>query len=207
MTSLPGLTFSEAMSGRFSLGEQEPDIAAAAAGRDDVLLLRATLTVPDVAGFVQDPEHRGGLDGSITFDPLGEVLPARGGWFKLFARSGDPEVKLMVYRMTVARGTTVYTLHGEKRVRRGSVLRAWPETTTLRCRLHAGEDDTAAVCGAGILRISGSGFARQLLSFRTLRARTPAAKARALAVFFGFFARELAESYLPARRTRREELT
>ena len=175
-------------------------MGAGPAGRADVLVLRATLTIADVAGFVRDPEHRGTLDGSITFAPIGRAVPATAGWFKLFARSADPEVKLMVYRMTVARGTSVYTLHGEKQVRRGSVLRAWSDTTTLRCRLHAGGDDTAPVCGAGILRISVIGFARQLCSFRTVNGVAVGAKGRALARFFSFFSRELIESYVRAGR-------
>jgi hypothetical protein len=160
-------------------------------------VLHATLTIPDVASFILDPDHRGRLDGAVSFDPIGRAAPADAGWFKLFARTADPEVKLMVYRLTVASGPKTYTLHGEKHVRRGSVLRGWPDTTTLRCRLHAGPDDLAPVCGAGILRIGIPGFVRQLASFRTVDAPGPRATVRALSGFLAFFARELAESYLP----------
>lgn len=193
-----GLTFSEVMSGGFSLGADDPLHGAASAEHD--LVMRATLTIPDIDAFVADPGHEGLLAGSISHPPLGMELAARSGRFMLFAPSGDPDLKRMVYRMTFEAGNRAYTLHGEKHVRRGPVLRAWSETTTLRCRLHAGADDGAPVCGAGILRISVPAFATQLLSFRANTAGSSRSMAAVMARFFGFFSRELLDSYLAPRR-------
>ena len=188
-----GLTFSEVMAGKFSLDASEPERGASSA--TDRLVLRATLTIPSMEAFVRDPEHRGTLDGSVTFPGLGTALPLQDGRFNLFAPSPDPDLKLMVYRGTVVSAGRLYTFHGEKHVRRGSMLRGWPDTTTLRCRLHAGSDTEGAVAGAGILRISVGGFARQLLSFRTVNGSSARARTGAMFGFLSFFTRELLDSY------------
>ena len=151
--------------------------------------------------FLADSEHAGTLDGSISFHGMATNTLAVSGWFKLFARSSNPDLKLMIYHVTFERDAKVYTLHGEKHVRRGPVFRAWSDTTTLRCRLHAGGDDTAPLIGTGVLRLRLANFASQLFSFRARNGRTMAAKAGALASFFAFFARELLDSYGRLRRT------
>ena len=197
ITAGAGVTFRETMSGGFALGETEPargERLGTQAGTS--LVLHAFLSIPSVKAFVADAAHTGALDGSVSFSPIGADLRAAGGFFKLFTPTADPALKLMEYAMTVRHGTEMYCLYGAKRVRRGSPLRAWKDTTTLLCRLHAGAVHTGPVIGAGILRISASGFTKQLLSFRTVKGRTPGAKARAMAAFFGFFARELLDSYV-----------
>ena len=188
-----GLTFSEVMAGKFSLDATDPERGASSA--TDRLVLRATLTIPGMDAFVRDPAHEGTLEGSVTFPRLGTALPLQGGRFNLFAPSGDPNLKLMVYRGTVVSGGRLYTLHGEKHVRRGSMLRGWPDTTTLRCRLHEGGDAEGPVAGAGILRIGIGGFARQLLSFRTVNGSSTRARTGAMLGFLSFFTRELLDSY------------
>jgi len=188
-----GLTFSEVMAGKFSLEASEPERGASSA--TDRLILRATLTIPSIEAFVRDPAHQGTLDGSVTFPALGTELPLQAGRFHLFAPTLDPNLKLMVYRGRIVSGGRPYTLHGEKHVRRGSMLRGWPDTTTLRCRLHAGDDTDAPVAGAGILRISMGGFARQLLSFRTVNGSSARARTGAMLGFLSFFTRELLDSY------------
>lgn len=199
LTQDAGLTFREVMSGPFSFAQRAFATDAADGRREHRLVMRATLTIPSVTAFVQDPEHTGKLDAWVSLDSTGTNIPAVSGWFKLFTPSADPGLKLMIYRMTLQHGAGTYTLHGEKHVRRGSVLRAWPDTTTLRCRLHAGVDETGPVCGEGILRISVAEFTKQLASFRPVQRTASRARAAALARFFRFFARELIDSYVWAR--------
>jgi hypothetical protein len=159
-------------------------------------MLRATLIIDDIQAFLDDPSHEGRLTGDVTYPPLGRALPVTVGRFRLFAPSSEPDLKLMVYVVSFAAGPDVYTLHGEKHVRRGSLLRGWPDTTTLHCRLYAGPEGAGPVCGAGILRITVAGFARQLLSFRPVNGSGVPPRARAMARFFTFFTRELLDSYL-----------
>jgi hypothetical protein len=184
------------MCGNFSLAAHGSDTGRDVADPARRFIAAVTLKIPSVTRFVADPQHTGMLDGTITFDGIGSNAPVVSGWFKLFAPSSDLDLKLMIYRMTFGGDAGVYTLHGEKHVRRGSILRAWRDTTTLRCRVHRGADDTGPVCAAGTLHITLPGFARQLLSFRTLHGGTLRTRARALGGFFGFFARELRQSYL-----------
>jgi hypothetical protein len=168
--------------------------AGAVAGR--TLLFRVVATIPDAARFVQDPEHRGELGGSVTFDMLGADIPISGGSFQLFAPTGDPALKVMVYRAEFEHAGARYRLEGAKHVRRRSIVHSWTDTTTLFCRLHRGLDAAAPVVAAGVLRIGALDFARQLISFRTIGAPTMAGKARALATFFAFFSAELLDTYV-----------
>jgi len=197
VTAGAGVTFREKMAGGFALGETEPARGAhAGIQAGTVLVLRATLSIPSVPAFAADAEHAGTLDGIVSFSPIGTDLRAESGFFKLFTATDDPNLKLMQYRTTFRRGGETYCLHGVKHVRRGSPLRGWSDTTTLFCRLHAGEDTTGAVVGAGILRLDAPSLAMQLLSFRTLNGSTIGAKARALTGFFVFFAGELLDTYV-----------
>jgi hypothetical protein len=58
-----------------------------------------------------------------------------------------------------------------------------------------GPDTEGPIAGAGILRISMGGFARQLLSFRTVNGSSARARTAAMLGFFSFFTRELLDSY------------
>jgi hypothetical protein len=198
-----GVTFRELMKGGFMPQATDPVAggrAGAAAGR--TLFFRVVATIPDAARFVEDPDHRGELGGSVSFDMLGADIPISCGSFQLFAPTGDPELKLMVYRAEFEHGGTRYRLEGAKHVRRRSIVHSWTDTTTLFCRLHQGVDDAAPVVAAGVLRIGALDFARQLASFRTVGAPTMAGKARALGTFLVFFSRELLDTYLFRARRR-----
>lgn len=192
-----GITFRETMAGGFALGETDPsrgERAGAQAGT--TLVLSVSLSIPSVRRFVRDAEHAGTLTGSVSVDPLGGGLPSDSGFFKLFTPTSDPAVKLMQYRMAFRVGSAAYCLHGVKEIRRGSPLRGWKDTTTLRCRLHSGADDSGEVVGAGVLRLGILSFAQQLLSFRAINAHRPGDGPRAFGGFLRFFAGELIESYL-----------
>lgn len=200
--SRAGVSFRETMSGGFALGETDPAAGARRGAREVTpLVLRASLSIADVDAFVRDTEHAGTIDGTVTFAPLGVDMAGNAGRFRLFVGTGDPELKRMEYVLTFHNDRERFCLEGAKEVRRGSPLRGWAETTTLRCRLHAGGDVSGPIVGAGVLRISFAGFVRQVLSFRTT-SNAPVAGAGALAAFLGFFAGELLDSYVwPIRRT------
>jgi cholesterol oxidase len=90
------------------------------------------------------------------------------------------------------------TLSGWKNVHHGPPMHIWPDTSTLLYRMldgHVpeGEDDRAAVLGAGTLHIQLTDFAEQLSTFRTAGPRG----ARALTRFGRFFVGELWDIYGP----------
>jgi hypothetical protein len=202
--SAAGVSFRETMSGGFALGETDPS-AGARRGAEEAtpLVLRASLSIADVRVFVGDASHEGALDGTISFRPIAMAMPADSGRFRLFTKAADPTLKLMEYVVTFRHGNDAYCLSGAKEVRYGSPLRGWHDTTTLPCRLYAGTDPEGRVLGAGVLRISLLGFARQLLSFRAVNGDARGAKVRALAGFCRFFAGELLDSYLYPRAAQR----
>ena len=104
-------------------------------------------------------------------------------------------------RRSSVNGST-YCLDGAKHVRRRSVVGAWPDTTTLYCRLHEGPDPSGPVRAAGILRLGPLAFARQLVSFRTPNAGGPIRGAASLSRFLAFFSGEVIDSYLISRGRR-----
>jgi hypothetical protein len=200
MTPASGILFREVMKGGMALGESDPEAGERKGRRaGTTLVLRARVAIEDVQGFTRDPEHTGALEASISFEPLGHDLRTDSGVVKLFKRTDDPDLKLMVYRLTFREGSRDYCFEGTKHVRRRSVLHSWNDTTTLYCRLHAGRDTEGTVIGAGILHLAALDFARQLASFGTVNASTMTAKARALGGFGVFFARELVDTYLGLR--------
>lgn len=204
MAGEAGLSFREVMAGGFAMGESDP-AAGARRGRRDAtrLSLHAQVVIEDLSRFVADLGHTGGLDGRVSFPPIGDGLAAPGGCVKLFTPTTDPDLKLMVYRVTFRHAGRTYCLDGAKHVRRRWVWHAWTDTTTLFCRLHEGPDPSGPVIGAGILRLTPLAFLRQLTTFRTINAPSLGRRLGALARFFRFFAAETIDTYLFTRRGQR----
>jgi hypothetical protein len=192
-----GVIFRELMVGGFTMGETDPDLGereGIRAGR--FLSMNALAAIPDLSDFLEDPEHTGALTGGVSFAPLATEIAADTGQFKLFVRAREPRAKAMVYSMTFRANAHEYCLRGLKQVPHRSIFHSWKDTTTLFCRLHEGSNDSGPVVGAGILHLTPLEFARQLVSFRTVNAKSVSAKTRALAGFGAFFARELIDTYL-----------
>jgi len=203
MSPAPALEFREVMRGAFASGATDPLTGARDGARSGtVLTLQATAAIADAALIVRDPDHAGRLAGHVTFAPIGADRAACDGTFGLFAPTPDPGLKLMVYRAGFEVAGAPYCLDGAKHVRRGSVLRAWSDTTTLYCRLHEGADTTGRVIAAGVLRLGPLAFAGQLVSFRTPNAAGPGGSLRALAGFLWFFSGEVIDTYVFRRRPR-----
>lgn len=197
MAPTSGLTFRERMAGWFALGETEPEAGArtGAAARTR-LTLEAQVLIPDVRRFVADPRHEGELGGVVTFAPVGSNLIVRSGIVRLFEPTSDTDLKCIVYRATFGAAGRSYCFDGAKLVRRRSLVYGWTDTTTLYGRLYSGENTEGPPVGAGILRLSPLAFARQLGTFRTVRASTIREHAAAIGGFGLFFSRELIDSYL-----------
>lgn len=193
-----GIAFEETMRGAFALGEAEPEHGAAAGKRAGTrLAMHAAVTIDDLAAFLADAGHPGGLGGRVDFPPLGVDLAAPCGVFRLFSSAGDDGMgRRMVYELALPVDGVDYYLAGEKRVRDDPGPDLWRDTTTLYTRLHRGTDTDGEVVGAGILEL---GVPQLTALLSTLRV-TGDGDARTLAAFGGFFFGELWDLYAPLAR-------
>ncbi len=193
-----GLTFDEIMKGSFAMGEAEPE-AGAASGKKAGLILQmdATVVIDDLDRFVDDPDHAGNLAGSISYEPLGEQIPSRGGVFNLFSPGEQPALKLMVYELGMEVDGAPYYFAGRKEVRNNSGSDLWSDTTTLYSTIHAGGDKNAPVAGAGIIRLGLGELKDLLMTMRVTGTDSPAEQLRAMTKFGSFFLGELWDTYAP----------
>jgi cholesterol oxidase len=183
-----GLRFTERMAGTFSPegGDEQP--------------MEFTLTVvaDDLDEFLNDPEHRARLLGTVTSPALSDhPLTASGGEFQLFvadeARAGTREMR---YRMNLAseEGRNVY-FQGRKVVHDDRGLDLWADTTTLLVSVHDGTSEEEPLVGRGVLRIDPRDFVRQLRTMEVTNAGSRVARMKAQARFGRFFAGVLFDTY------------
>lgn len=195
-TQNPGITFKETMAGGFSLSATDPK-----EGRDrgkqagTELAMHAEVKIDDLDRFIADPNHLGGLTGTIDYKPLGTDIVANSGVFNLFNPTDDPTLKLMVYELAFEHNGEAYYLAGRKEVREGHTLDLWPETTTLYTQLHKGADKTGPVVGAGILTLDVVDLIRLVSTMRVINADDAADKVVTIGKFGKFFLGELWDSY------------
>lgn len=198
---MPGISFRETMSGGFALGATDPrrghEQGAAAGTR---LAMHATIDIRDIKVFMADPQHAGGLAGRIDFAPLGLGMLASHGIFKLFAPSGEGDLRWMVYELGFRHQGKSYYVAGKKEVRGGPVWRLWRDTTTLFTRLYAGDNASGEIIGAGVLSLGIGALLRLLSTLRATSAASLGERVGAIKTFGGFFARELWRSYVHKRK-------
>ncbi|HYS48415.1 MAG TPA: hypothetical protein VEM36_06550, partial [Xanthobacteraceae bacterium] len=184
--------------GGFALGETDPETGrrkGEAAGTE--LAMHATVAIDDLNRFLAEPEHPGGLSGTIDFPPFGLSIPAGTGVFNLFNPGGQPGLKLMVYELAFEHGGKPYYIAGRKEVRDDGVIHMWRDTTTLYTRLHGGSDANGPVAGAGTLSLGVSDLIRMLGTTQVTNATSPGERAAALARFGRFFLGQLWDTYGP----------
>jgi cholesterol oxidase len=125
-----------------------------------------TITVADIASFVDDPEHPGVVTGLVHVEGLTAPEGARisGGSFHLFVEEGDTSARTMRYALPFhAADGRAHVVSGVKDVRGRRVIDFWRATTTLATRLES--SDEGAV-GLGRLRINTAGVAELISSIR-----------------------------------------
>lgn len=193
-----GITFRETMTGPFALGPADPESGAAAGERDDTqLAMHAEVAIDDLAAFIDDPDHRGALTGTVDFPPLGNGLPVHDGVFNLFRPAAEPGLKLMVYEMAFRAHEIDYYLAGEKRVSDDPGFDLWSDTTTLYTTLHEGGTRDGPVKGAGILSLGLFDLTDLLSTMRVTGADSMPEKAATVARFGRFFLGALWDTYAP----------
>jgi cholesterol oxidase len=221
---LPGLVFTEAMSGPMSTRavadrpeqegsetgpERQAACEAGAAGADaletSTVGFVLTVSFDDLNVLLRDPAHPGRLSGTVTAPALApEPLVVGEGSFGLFVP--DPERaggSLMRYRMILlAADGTRFRFDGFKVLGRRSVLRTWPDTTALYTTIRdaaggLGSDDgsTGAIRGMGVLRLKPSDFGRQLTTIRATNVAERRLRSRYQTAFARMFAGNLLRMY------------
>lgn len=193
-----GITFDETMAGHFALNEADPE-AGADRGENNgtTLAMHATVTIEDLDAFIADPKHQGGLKGTIDFAPLGMGMKAKSGVFNLFSPSKSADLKYMVYEMAFRHDGKPRYLAGKKHVHDDVGVDLWSDTTTLFTTLHDGEDASAPVIGAGVLRLDMGDFLKLMSTIKVTGTRSAVERATAVAKFGQFFMGELWDIYGP----------
>lgn len=191
-----GLTFQETMAGGFVLGATDPAEGLNEGElRGSILTMRCTVDIPDLDAFVNDPEHKAALRAVLDIPAFGTAIDAPQGTLYLFKPSDEPGVKLLHYQLGFSFGEQPYFLEGKKFIRDGSSPRAlWDQNRTLYTRLHAGEDSTGPIAGAGILSIDLQRVLDLAASMRAINASSPVRKVEAFAQFGKLVLNELWET-------------
>jgi hypothetical protein len=193
-----GLSFAEVMRGGFAIHATDPSAGEQLGNaQGTTLVMRATIVINDLELFLQDPQHKGDLSGTVDFPLLGSSLHSTGGVFKLFS-PGTLGEKWMVYELAFSANNKPYYLAGKKIIPQRSGTGLLPETTTLYTVLHDGSDTTGKVVGAGTLHLGVTELADLLKTIRTSNTDNFESM-QAVAKFFKFFLGELwhSESFWP----------
>lgn len=164
----------------------------------------ATIAIPDLDTFLQDPEHRAALTASLDYDGLGWDLPVKAGRFHLFCRRNG-RTRMLYYLPFTCSGQR-YLLFGQKFVGDRPGLHVWRDLTSLHTqllRLDESGQPAGEPLAKGILTISLPAVLRQFSTFRTSGTTGPLGVVSLYARFLNNCTHELVEAYrlpLPNQR-------
>lgn len=198
----PGLRFNEVMTGMITMGVTDP----AKGYRDDAAIamrLEATVTIPNLPGFIKDPIHKGQWRAAGSIPVLGGVVIGMGeGDFGLFRRAIREKkgVRELVYDTDFSVGDQHYTMRGRKYVEPSPPWRMWPATTTLYVQLFPASGTAGQPVAAGVLRLTLRSFIRQLLTMQVIGNYGLFDRWRHKLSFYRFFVSSLANTYIKCRR-------
>jgi len=181
------------MRGHFSTREKDDFEKAEALGREDDKPFSFTVTIrtEDLEQFISDKLHKAKISGVVNAPELSpQPLTVTGGDFNLFVDDADEvNTKKMRYSMRFTSGDgKPYYMFGFKTIRNDPGLDIWPDTTTLRIKVYAGDDASGSRLGAGILHIAPADFLHQLTTVRVFNAKDKLEELRAVARFGKLFA-------------------
>lgn len=170
ISSSPGITFTERMSGGFQLGAMSYEEGAEAGKRSrSGLSFTVTIEIDDLSALERDPGSVQPFSGTVDAPALSDrPMAVSDGRFQLLQRRSDrAEEWNMIYRMELhAEDGARYHFEGHKVIRTGSMLRGWRDTTTLFSTVT---DTDGEVLGRGVLRITVPDLLRQLATIHTSR--------------------------------------
>jgi uncharacterized protein (DUF362 family) len=177
-----GLAFQEAMAGAVG---------------DRPLSFDVKIRIADLGHFLNEPEHRAELTGTVTCAALGGTMPVRDGGFQLFvvdAQSGLRQLRYF-FRFTAAGGDTYY-LYGHKDVHDDPGLDVVKDMTCLYTNVYRGEDERAPLYASGELRFGMADLPSLLASFKVENAGDWTQELAARVAFASFAWGQLRDEYL-----------
>ena len=191
-----GLRFRETMAGYMSpAGSFRAGYRWGKAAGGDVRFT-ATIAIPDLDAFLQDPEHAAALTASLDYGGLGWGLPVKAGRFHLFCRRSG-RTRMLYYLPFTCSGQR-YLLFGQKFVGDRPGLHLWRDLTSLHTQLLRLDESGQPVgepLAKGVLTIGLPAVLRQLSTFRTSGATGPLGVISLYTRFLNGCTRELAEAY------------
>jgi hypothetical protein len=198
----PGLRFSEVMTGMITMGITDP---AKGYQNDAAIAMRlhATVTLPNLPGFIKDPNHKGQWRMSGSIPVLGgDVIDMGDGDFGLFRRAirAGKGVRELVYDTEFSVGGQRYQMRGRKYVEPSPPWRVWPATTTLYVQLFPASGETDEPVAAGVLRLTLWAFLRQLLTMQVIGNFGLFDRCIHKLSFYRFFVSSLINTYIKGRR-------
>ncbi|WP_392543512.1 alpha/beta fold hydrolase [Oryzobacter telluris] len=195
----PGVEFTETMRGFASTTVTDDYRSGAEQGERDgsVLDFTVTVTADDARRLVDEPEHQGRINGTVTAPALSpNPIRVSDGRFNLLVRdSGTARGRRMLYAMPMVtdEGRHLH-LDGYKQIEDDGGLDLWADTTTLYVTVREG-DAHGDVVARGILTIHPADFARQLTTMKAVGADGPLDHLAAMTRFGRYFAGSLNEVF------------
>ncbi|HEY2018864.1 MAG TPA: alpha/beta fold hydrolase, partial [Bryobacteraceae bacterium] len=198
-----GVEFTETMTGFWSpVSGQSPgaDFETAeklGAASGDRFQFTLTVRGDDVKTMMKEPGHEARMAGTVIAPSLSpKPLTVTDGIFNLFVINPDEEeTRNMRYRMTlVSEEGKRWYFDGFKVVHERPVFDIWHDTSTLYITLRDGSS-TGPINGRGILHIQPADFAKQMTTMQVTNAPNETERLQALAMFGGFFAGTLFQTY------------
>ncbi|HZT34114.1 MAG TPA: DUF362 domain-containing protein [Bryobacteraceae bacterium] len=181
-----GLAFQEAMVGAVA---------------DRPLSFDARIRTGDLERFLNEPEHRAELTGTVTCPDLGGTMPVRDGSFQLFAVEAQKGMRQLRYsfRFTGRDGGS-YFLDGHKDIHDDPGLDVVKDLTCLYTDVHRGEDEHAPLYGHGELHSPLAELPAMLASMKVEGAHGWSQDLAARAAFASFVWGQLRDEYLDKAR-------
>ncbi len=187
--SRAGFHFRERMAGWVStlaVGDAAAGALQAQADRQwgEVVL---DLDYEDLEVVLHSPGTPARVTGSVVIAGLSPVvMQITAGTLRLFVHDLDHvQTWKMQYDLEVrSQEGAIFKLHGVKPLHRGSPFAAWPRTTTLYTTVT---DEHGAPVAAGILRLSGPDFMRELSTMRVTHTASRRQRLVGLPRFFAMF--------------------
>lgn len=198
------IEFSESMRGYASAAKTTfADGYANGINDGNTLSIKVAVLIPDLALFLDEPQHAGTLSGEIDCPLLGGICPVQSGVFRLLPDTADLDRKVMYYQLYAAtpRGEPI-TFIGVKQVQHDAPFDVWRDTTTLYVNIYRGhvDPDKTAQAELRVTGIIGLGLQDFIKVLGQLRAIAPdgSTSLTGLAQFGRFFAGKLWDVYGPS---------
>jgi cholesterol oxidase len=198
----PGLRFNEVMTGMITMGITDP-VKGYQSDAAIAMRLHATVTIPNLPGFIKDPIHKGQWRAQGSIPVLGgNVIGMGEGDFGLFRRAirENKGVRELVYDTKFSVGDQQYRMRGRKYVEPSPPWRLWPATTTLYVQLFPASGGNGQPVGAGVLRLTLWGLIKQLLTMQVIGNYGMFDRFIQKLSFYRFFGKSLVNTYIKGRR-------